>query len=231
MIPREGISNSMTVLSPLGSMFFISPFLLETDSIAVPAMSDGKSMVNSSTGSIFTPSTTFKITLGWPICNSYPSRRMVSINTDKWSTPRPNTLKRSALSVSWTRNAKFFSNSFSKRSLMWRLVTNLPSRPKNGESLMVNNILIVGSSTLILGNASGFSKSVKVSPISKFSIPLMAQISPETTESTFLLPKPSKTYNSLILPLEIAPSLFTKETFMPAFNSPRCNLPMAMRPV
>jgi len=39
-------------------------------------------------------------------------------------------------------------------------------------------MLIVGSSTLMIGNASGFSKSQIVSPISKPSIPVIAQISP-----------------------------------------------------
>jgi hypothetical protein len=46
---------------------------------------------------------------------------------------------------------------------------------------MVNNILIVGSSIAIVCNASGFSKSATVSPISKPSIPIIAQISPAIT--------------------------------------------------
>ena len=52
---------------------------------------------------------------------------------------------------------------------------------KKGELLIVNNILIVGSSTEILGIASGFSKSAKVSPISKSSKPIIAQRSPLRT--------------------------------------------------
>ncbi len=43
--------------------------------------------------------------------------------------------------------------------------------PKKGESLIVNNILMVGSSIAIVSNASGFSKSAIVSPISKPSTP------------------------------------------------------------
>jgi hypothetical protein len=43
---------------------------------------------------------------------------------------------------------------------------------------MVNNILIVGSSICMVGIASGESKSATVSPISKPSIPVNAQISP-----------------------------------------------------
>ena len=54
----------------------------------------------------------------------------------------------------------------------------LPSLPKNGESLMVNSMLMVGSSMAIFGNASGKSKSAMVSPISKPSMPTIAQMSP-----------------------------------------------------
>ncbi|CUP46016.1 Uncharacterised protein [Segatella copri] len=68
-----------------------------------------------------------------------------------------------------------------KRSWMWRDVQNLPSLPKNGESLMVKSMLMVGSSTAIGGSGSGFSKSQMVSPISNFSKPITAQISPEST--------------------------------------------------
>ncbi len=62
---------------------------------------------------------------------------------------------------------------------------------KERESLIVNNILIVGSSIAIVFNPSGFSISATVSPISKPSKPTIAQISPASTSSTFLRPKPS----------------------------------------
>ena len=110
-------------------------------------------------------------------------------------------------------------------------VTYLPSLPKNGESLIVNNILMVGSSILIVGKGSGFSKSAIVSPISKFSNPTTEHISPASTESTFNLPRPSKTFNSLILDLTMDPSLLTKLTFCPCSNIPLCNLPIASLPV
>ena len=61
---------------------------------------------------------------------------------------------------------------------MCRDVTNFPSFPKNGESFIEKSILIVGSSILIVGNGSGFSASHIESPISKPSIPVIAQISP-----------------------------------------------------
>ena len=156
---------------------------------------------------------------------------MVSISTDKCKTPRPYTVNLSAVSVSSNLMARFRSSSLSKRSLIWRDVTNFPSFPKKGESLMVNNILIVGSSIAMVGRPSGDSISETVSPISKSSKPTIAHKSPATTCSTFFLPKPSKTSNSLILDFTTVPSLFTKETASVAFNSPRYNRPIAIRPV
>ena len=71
---------------------------------------------------------------------------------------------------------------------------------------MENNIFIVGSSTLITGNASGFSASAMVSPILKSSIPTTAQRSPAITSVTFFFPIPSNTYNSLTRDFFIEPS-------------------------
>ena len=156
---------------------------------------------------------------------------MVSINTDKCNTPRPNTINLSALPVCSTLKAKFFSNSFSKRSLICLEVTNFPSFPKKGESLIVNNILMVGSSIAMVARLSGFSISQTESPISKPSKPTKAQISPAFTSATFFLPKPSKVCSSLILVFTILPSRFTKEICIFSFKIPRCNLPIAILPV
>ena len=223
--------NSHTMRSPFGVILNISPFRRVTISMAFPETFSGKSMVNSSIGSCFTPSISFIITCGCPICNSYPSRRMVSIKTERCNTPRPKTINLSADPVSCKRMARLRSNSFSKRSLICLEVTNFPSFPKKGESLMVNNILMVGSSIAIVGKASGFSASAMVSPISNPSNPITAQISPALTSSTFLRPKPSKRLSSLMRCFEISPSRFTKATGIPAFNCPRCKRPMAIRPV
>jgi hypothetical protein len=57
---------------------------------------------------------------------------------------------------------------------------------------MVNTMLIVGSSIEMPGIASGFSGSTMVSPISKFSKPKMAQISPASTVVDFHLSKAFK---------------------------------------
>ena len=156
---------------------------------------------------------------------------MVSINTERWSTPRPETIHLPSSSLFLTRSARFLSSSFIRRSWMWREVTNLPSFPKNGESLMANSMLIVGSSIAIGGNASGFSKSQTVSPISKPSIPTNAQISPDETSFVFTRPKPSNTWSSLILDLNISPLRFTSVMFIPSFKVPRCTRPTAIRPV
>ena len=137
---------------------------------------------------------------------------MVSIKTAKCKTPLPKTKNESALAVSSSFIARFRSSSCSKRSLICLLVTYLPSFPKNGESLIVNSILIVGSSMVIEGRASGSSISDMVSPISNPSKPDIAQISPAFTVSTFILARPSYKKSSLTLPLATVPSLFTSET-------------------
>ena len=81
---------------------------------------------------------------------------------------------------------------------MWREVTNLPSFPKKGELLIVNTILIVGSSIAIGLSGSGFSRSQTESPISKPSIPTSAQISPDETSVVFVRPSPGNVCRSLI---------------------------------
>ena len=230
IIPREGILNSRCIRSFLLSIIVISPLRFVTISIIRLDDSSGRLIVSCSTGSHFTPSISLMITCGWPTCNSYPSRRIVSINTDKWSTPRPYTNHESAESVGTTRNARFLSNSFCKRSNIWREVTNLPSLPKNGELLIVKSIDMVGSSIAIVGNASGSFTSAIVSPISKPSIPITAQISPDWTEDTFVRPKPSNTSTSLIFDFTIEPSRLHNITSWPSFSSPRWTRPTAIRP-
>ena len=154
------------------------------------------------------------------------------MRTERWSTPRPLTIHLSIeSSIGRTRSARFFSSSLFKRSLMWREVQNLPSFPKKGESLMVKSILIVGSSTAIGGSGSGFSKSAIVSPISNFSRPITAQMSPESTASVFLCPIPSKVWSSLIFVRSWVPSRWQIVIFCPSFNVPRCTRPTAIRPV
>ena len=225
------MSNSRLIRSPVFSILTISPLRRVTISMILLEYSSGTLIVNSSIGSHLTPSISLKITCGWPTWSSYPSRRIVSISTERWSTPRPETIHLPSSSLFFTRRAKFLSSSFIKRSWIWREVTNLPSLPKNGESLMVNNILMVGSSIAIGGKASGFSKSQTVSPISNPSIPTNAQISPDETSVVFTRPRPSKTWSSLILVLNISPLRFTSVTFIPSFKVPRCTRPTAIRPV
>src|SRR5690554_6148391 len=104
---------------------------------------------------------------------------MFSINTDRWSSPRPETLNLSAESPSSTRRATLCSSSRSRRSLILRLVTYLPSLPAKGESLTWKVMLTVGSSTSRGGNASTWLGSQMVSEIFKRSIPEIQTIRSE----------------------------------------------------
>ena len=81
-------------------------------SITTPMYSSGTSIVSSSYGSSRSPSSpSLVMTRGRDTWNSYPSRRIVSIRMPRCSSPRPDTVWVSGLSVSSTRSATFRSSS------------------------------------------------------------------------------------------------------------------------
>ena len=62
-------------------------------------------------------------------------------------------------------------------------------------------------------------------------MPTNAQISPQSTLSTFVLPSPSNTIRSLMRVLTIVlPSRLASVTGMPERSVPRVSLPTAIRP-
>ena len=77
-----------------------------------------------------------------------------------------------------TRSATLWIDSRSRRSRIWRLVTNLPSRPRNGEVLTSKVMLMVGSSTVRLGSGSTFAGSHRVSETLGSAMPANATMSP-----------------------------------------------------
>ncbi len=134
--PRDGIMYSRRVRPlPSGTILIKSPLRSPSFSIIPPWWASSTSMVTISNGSCFSPSASLRITSGLDTPNSKPSRRMFSINTDKCSSPRPETLNLSGSPVSSTRNATLCCSSFSKRSRICREVKNLPSFPAKGELL------------------------------------------------------------------------------------------------
>ena len=147
------------------SIFFTIPLRFPSISKIAPEVSSGTHITTFSIGSCFFPSISWKITCGEPTCNSNPSRRIVSTNTDKCNSPRPETLYEfpSEFSKSILRPT-FISVSFSRRSRIWREVTNFPSFPANGESFTKNSIVKVGSSIVIAGIGSAFGSATIVSP-------------------------------------------------------------------
>ena len=80
---------------------------------------------------------------------------MVSMRMDRDISPRPATLNASVVSVSVTRRDTSFKVSRNSRSLIWREVTYLPSRPAKGASLMEKVISIVGAEIFTKGSGSG----------------------------------------------------------------------------
>src|SRR6476661_1463095 len=83
-----------------------------------------------------------------------------------------------AISVSLTSNETLVRVSRTSRSLIWRAVTNFPSRPANGESLTRIRIRIVGGSMSTNCNGARSSRSVSVSPIKISSKPVIPIMSP-----------------------------------------------------
>ncbi len=163
--PRAGMVYSRrTRPLPSGTMLLRSPLRRPICSITGPWCCSSISMVTFSYGSCLSPASFSMITTsGRPTASSKPSRRMVSISTERCSSPRPETLNFSGLSPGSTRRATLCSSSFSRRSLMLRLVTNLPSLPANGESLTWKVMLTVGWSTVSGGSASTLFWSHRVS--------------------------------------------------------------------
>ena len=146
--------------------------------MTVPIYSSGTSMVTSSIGSHFSPLISEYSTVGLEQVSSYPSRRILSIRTERCISPRPATRKLSVVSPSVTRRDTSRSSSRYRRSRRWREVTNLPSLPAKGESLTEKVISIVGSETLTNSSGSTAVGAQTVSPILMSSAPENATMSP-----------------------------------------------------
>ena len=161
--------------------------------MTAPMYSSGTSIISSSYGSSRSPlGPTLVMTRGRDTWNSKPSRRIVSIRMARCSSPRPDTVYVSGLSVGSTLSATLRSSSWKSRSRTWRLVTNLPSRPAKGELLTMKSTEMVGSSTAIPAIRSGRSGVVTVRPISTPSSPASTTMSPAAASCTSIRCRPSK---------------------------------------
>ena len=145
--PLAGTLNCIDVL-PSSSAYIssISAFLLPSFSITVPTHSSGIFTTKVSIGSHFFPFISFIITFGFETKSSYPSLLIVSINTERCNSPRPETLNDSDEDVSSTLKLTFLSSSLYSLSLICLDVTNVPSLPANGPLFTLNIHETVGSS-------------------------------------------------------------------------------------
>ena len=96
--------------------------------------------------------------------------------------------------ISDTRRETSFSVSRNSRSRSWREVTNLPSRPAKGESLIEKVISIVGAEIFTKGSGSTALGSQMVSPMVISPMPLRAMMLPAVDSVTGFLPRPSNSY-------------------------------------
>mmetsp|Transcript_18830 Transcript_18830/g.44728 ORF Transcript_18830/g.44728 Transcript_18830/m.44728 type:complete len:388 (-) Transcript_18830:412-1575(-) len=202
-MPRDGTSYCTVTMPALLAPLMSSSIPLRwlSRSMALPAASSGSSMSTSSKGSWRAPSICCSMTLGGPTMSSYPSRRMFSMSTVRWSSPRPETCTVSASTVSSILRATLVSSSFSRRSLMTRMVSFLPTLPATADLLTPKVIDMVGCSTVIGSSGLGSLRSTTVSPMLKFSMPAKVTMSPAEASSTGVLPMASKAKSSVTLTL------------------------------
>ena len=191
---------------PSDSMFTKSPLRSPRACITPPWCCSSISAVTSSIGSCFSPLTSFITTRGLDTAISKPSRRMFSSRMVRCNSPRPMTSKIPSSPVSLTRKATLCCNSFCRRSQIWRLVTNLPSRPASGLVLTQKFIVSVGSSTFSMGSGEGVTGSVMVTPIPTPSMPLISTISPGPASVACTRSRPWKVNTWLTRPLTALPS-------------------------
>mmetsp|Transcript_30297 Transcript_30297/g.77258 ORF Transcript_30297/g.77258 Transcript_30297/m.77258 type:complete len:375 (-) Transcript_30297:982-2106(-) len=215
-----------------GCRSVISPLRCANSSTTAPTYCSGTSTTASSYGSTVLPPISLVITLGGPISNSKPSRRMFSIRMPRCSVPRPDTTNASAVSPGSTRSARLRSSSRSRRSLRLREVTNLPSLPAKGEVLTLNVMDTVGSSTSIVSSAMGLPRSQIVSPILMSEMPDSATMSPADTSSTGTRLKLSYTNSSAIFWVRTLPGSSEEhtDTCCPLRMVPAMTRPTPMRP-
>ena len=160
-------------------------------------------MVIRSYGSWTSPSTSRRSTSGRDAVSSKPSRRICSMRTASWSSPRPRTSKASLDSAGRTSIETLPRTSFSRRALIWRLVTYLPSRPASGEVLTPNVIRRVGASTSRRGSGRGSAGSVSVSPMVTSGRPATLTMSPGPASSMSTRSMPCAVWRLVTVPVRV----------------------------
>ncbi len=159
---------------------------------------------------------------------------MVSSNTAMCISPRPNTVKPSAMRFSFgvksTLSPTFTSSSRSRRSRIWRLVTNFPSFPAKGELLTRKSKTIVGSSIVIAGKSSTSFSLLMVSPIKMSAIPASMTMSPACASFTSSRVNPWKVKSFVIFAVRASPPRVRTNTLSPIFATPSYTRPTAKRP-
>lgn len=145
--PLVGTSNSKVLIPFTVNILVICPFFLAIISMMVPDNFSSTLMTTCSIGSILCPSICLKITCGAETWSSNPSLLIVSMSTDKWSSPLPETANLFHHLSKSISNQTFVCNSFCNLSKIFFEVTSFPSLPANGESLTRKSMVNVGAST------------------------------------------------------------------------------------
>ena len=140
-------------------------------------------------------------------------------------------------SVGWTSIETLPRTSFSRRALIWRDVTYLPSRPPSGEVLTPNVIDSVGASTSSRGSGRGSPGSVSVSPMVTSGRPATETISPGPASAMSMRSIPCAVWrlvtepvNVIMRPGSISPAVSSASSRTTAMRWPTRMVPLRIRP-
>ena len=140
-------------------------------------------------------------------------------------------------SVGWTSIETLPRTSFSRRALIWRDVTYLPSRPPRGDVLTPNVIDSVGASTSRRGSGRGSPGSVSVSPIVTSGSPATETISPGPASEMSMRSIPCAVWRLVTDPVKvimrpgsISPAVSSASSRTTAMRWPTRMVPLRIRP-
>ena len=200
----------------------------ESPSMTTPVKPSSTSITTSSIGSRRAPvaGSCLKSTRGRLIETSKPSRRMVSMRTPSWSSPRPATSKASCSSDSLILIATLPSASRTSRAPISREVRRQPSLPESGESLTEKVMAMVGGSIGCAFKGSLTSGAHSVSATVVCSSPAIAMMSPASARSIVTRSRPRKASSLVSRPSSMStPSRPSDLTGMLSLRNARIDAP------
>mmetsp|Transcript_61498 Transcript_61498/g.194662 ORF Transcript_61498/g.194662 Transcript_61498/m.194662 type:complete len:308 (-) Transcript_61498:576-1499(-) len=233
MRPREGAVNTIFMRPAavsLGTISRSSPLRRVSRSITAPVYCSSSSSTISSTGSSFSPLGPSLITTsGGETESSKPARRMFSISTPSWTSPRPCT-SYASLPMWCTRRETLVSASALRYSPILDPVSWVPSLPPRAELLTENFMAIVGGSMGVEGRRSCRPTPPTVSVTLADSSPASVMTSPAVASSISMRSMPTRLISLVTRPSSTEPPSRRVEILSPTRTVPSATRPVTTRP-